>query len=224
MPFGSPKNVASVAEGEQMTHRALIALLIVFGLAATAPARAEPARTRAPTATTVPVAVAWGRAVASLLEVQDTLYSQHDAWWERLSGLETMCETAKEEESTLPDAAEAMWKSLAGGVDNNSKYYGRVINPLLKKLKRAAIKLNADFGKKFTAKEASRLAAGTADIARGVDKWSEADAEATFGELALTTHHNCGAGHGFLVNANSDLLSSLRLMEAGSEELTKVFS
>lgn len=209
-----------------MILRTLVALLIVFGLAATAPARATPARTRAPTATTVPVAVAWGKEVASLLEVQDTLYSQHDAWWERLSGLETTCETAKEgeEEATYPDVAEAMWKSLAGGVDNNSNYYGRVINPTLKKLKRAAIKLNADFAKKFTAKEASRLAAGTADIEKGVDKWSEADAEATFGELALTTHHNCDAGHGVFVNANSDLLSSLRFMEAGSEQLTKVFS
>jgi hypothetical protein len=121
------------------------------------------------------------------LEVQDTLYSQHDAWWDRLSVLETTCETAKEEEATYPDVAEAMWKSLACGVDNNSNYYGRVIKPTLKKLKRAAIKLNADFAKKFTAKEASRLAAGTADIEKGVDKWSEADAEATFGECSPPT-------------------------------------
>ncbi|MGO9658829.1 MAG: hypothetical protein ACLQVK_20255 [Acidimicrobiales bacterium] len=90
----SHKSQASTTPMTWMIPRALAALLVPC-LAAAAPARALPSPTRAPTATTVPVAVASGNELTSLLGVYNTLYYNHEVLRERLSGLETMCEDAQ---------------------------------------------------------------------------------------------------------------------------------
>ncbi|HMK96505.1 MAG TPA: hypothetical protein VK425_03100, partial [Acidimicrobiales bacterium] len=86
----------------------------------------------------------------------------------------------------------------------------------------AAVKLNADFAKRFTAKEASLLRVGTADIEEGVNRWTNADLLAAHGEFTLTSTHSCDTGEKLFIMANKTLLSSLRLMEAGSGQLREL--